>query len=60
MPIYDGYCKKCDKIFLDILAKPDQELLCDICNTLLIKEFPLPNFKLLGTGFYKNNYKWEE
>lgn len=61
MPIYEYFCKKCNKSF-DILQKLNtKEAVCAICNRKTKhKLISSGNFELLGEGFYKQNYRFED
>lgn len=60
MPIYEFYCKKCNKIQEKLLKieQLNSPQFCEYCGNILEFKFPIisnPVFK--GSGFYETDYK---
>lgn len=57
MPIYEYYCKKCDKIY-EIIQRitEDPKSKCDVCGGRLKKQVSLSTFHLKGSGWYVTDY----
>lgn len=57
MPMYEFFCKKCDKAIESIEKSEVKEIKCLTCDSVCVKMFPTKfNFKLLGGGWYKDGY----
>ena len=57
MPVYEYYCKKCDKVYefiQKINDKPKSN--CEVCNGSLHKQISLSSFQLKGSGWYVTDY----
>ena len=57
MPVYEYKCKKCNKIIEKIQRMSDEPLtICKKCGGELVKLISRSSFKLVGEGFYCNDY----
>lgn len=62
MPIYEYYCKKCDKV-IDITknaSEVSKEEKCEKCNTVLTRIFSTPGINFKGRGFYSNDKRIDD
>jgi putative FmdB family regulatory protein len=57
MPIYEYYCKKCDKTFEHFQKISDPvKTECKVCSGKLKKLVSLSSFHLKGSGWYVTDY----
>lgn len=57
MPIYEYFCKECDKVYeILVFNGKDEPEKCEKCGSLLEKIISKANFKLNGSGWYKDGY----
>lgn len=57
MPVYEYHCKQCNKIIEKIQKMSDDPLTtCEECGGELTKLISRSCFKLVGEGFYCNDY----
>lgn len=58
--IYEYKCTKCKKIIEKFqTVTTELEILCPLCETLMRRIISKSNFKLVGSGFYVNDYPKE-
>lgn len=60
MPIYEYKCEVCEEIvekFQTISIDLSSSLKCIKCNGSVKRVMSLSSFKLVGSGFYVNDYK---
>ena len=57
MPVYEYYCKTCDKVYEFIQKISDEHRTrCEVCNGPLTKQISLSSFHLKGSGWYATDY----
>lgn len=55
MPLYEFYCKKCDKIEEEIVSykNRNKKLKCSDCGSVMDRHIGSPSFQFVGDGFYQ-------
>ena len=57
MPIYEYYCKKCNKTYeFQQRVSDSPKTACEVCKGPLKKQISLSTFQLKGSGWYATDY----
>ena len=63
MPRWDFQCPECGRVYelafrtYNHMSEHEGVICCDECFQPLVRLPSAPNFKLVGSGFYVNDYK---
>ena len=56
MPIYEYYCKQCNKNFEKLVRLGTEQLICPNCGNISKKIISQCTFTLKGSGWYTDGY----
>lgn len=56
MPLFDYICETCGSQKNELVKTPNENVLCERCQTAMTKFFPRSSFYLKGRGWAPDNY----